>query len=267
MDNQEAASLDSLLDDTPAQQASAPEPITEAPASAPIEQGVKDQPSTPPVEAKAESNSTPDDGPLVPRRALEDERRKRQEKDKALEDLQAQFADLQKKISQPQQPPPQMQEETPPDPWIDPQGALEYQQRHFQQQIFATRLVTSEEVVRQQKPDYDEVANVVAEEVLRNPGLKQQILNHPFPAKFVYEVGHKIKMFREIGNDPAAYKAKVIADWQAQNQQQAPQAQTPTQDAPKLSVPKSLAGTPSAQPRAPNGQWTGSASLDDILGG
>jgi hypothetical protein len=265
MDNQEATSLDTLLDDTtPAP--SAPEPTPEVQQEAPAEQGVKEPISTPPVEAKAEPSQS-DDGPLVPRRALEDERRKRQENAKALEDLQAKFEALQKNIAPQQQAAPPVQEFTPPDPWTDPQGALEYQRSMFQEQIFATRLVTSEEIYRQQKPDYDEFANVVAEEVLRNPGLKQQILNHPFPAKLVYEAGRKIKMLREIGNDPDAYKAKVIADWQAQNQQQAPQAQQPPQQAQSISVPKSLAGTPSAQPRAANGRWTGPASLDDLLGG
>lgn len=267
MDNQETASLDSLLDDTPAP--AAPEPIQEASPSAPTDQGVKEQPSAPPAEAKAEPSSNQDDGPLVPRRALEDERRKRQEKDKALEDLQVQFADLQRKLSQPepqQQPP--AQEFTPPDPWTDPQGAFEYQQRVFQEQLFSTRLITSEEIIRQSKPDYDAMAKIVGEEAQRSPSLQRQILNHPFPAKLIYELGNKIKTFREIGDDPVAYKARVIEEWQAQNQQQAPQAQQSPPEAQKLSVPKSLAGTPSAQPRNPtNGRWSSPASLDDLLGG
>ena len=263
MDTKDASSsLDTLLGgpDT------APEPVQEAVRDiVPAETGDKEQTPAPPADVIAETPQPNDEAPLVPRRALEDERRKRQEKDKALEDLQRQFNELQQSVSKPQ--PQSQQQPEPPDPWTDPQGALEYQQRHFQQQLYQTRLIASEEFIRSQRADYDELANIVSEEAQRNSVLRNQIFNHPFPAKLVYEVGRKIKLMRDIGDDPDAYTARVIEDWQAKNQPQQPSAQSAIPETQKLSVPKSLAGTASAQPRDGKGRWAGPASLDDILGG
>jgi len=265
MDNlKDATSLDSLLDGSAPEQAkveAAQPPELEA-QPAPIETGEKDQHLTPPADAKANPGQDAD-GPLVPRKALEDERRKRQSRDKEFEDLQRQFAAMQAQLQpQPQQPP--QPQDAPPDPWIDPQGAFEYQQRQFQQQLYETRLFTSEEIVRAQVPDYDDLVSVFIQEAKSVPGLQRQLVSHPFPAKFVVDVARKIKLIKEVGSDPEAYKKRVIEEWQASQAGETLQSQQQPQ---KVSVPKSLAGTPSAPARDAKGRFQGPASLDEILGG
>ena len=224
--------------------------------------GDKDQDTVPP----AESGVKDDASPHVPRKALEDERRKRQDLERRLAELTS-AATPQTSQPQNQQQQPRQQRQVPPrpDPWTDPEGAAAYDQAMFQHQLFETRVITSVELMRTIKPDFDEVEKFFIEEAQRNPWLEQQLVIHPMPAKFAYEQGRRIKLMREIGDDPDAYERGLREKWEAElegRQQAPPQARAP-------SAPKSLANTAS-QPRAKNGQYAakdGFASLDDILGG
>ncbi len=199
------------------------------------------------------------DGPSVPRKALEDERRKRQ-------DLERQLEALTKAPPQaPQQPPPQRQPIMErPDPWTDPEGSAEWDRAMFANQLFETRVVTSRELMVTTKPDFEEYEKVFVEAAQRDPRLRDDLFRHPLPAKFAYEQGRRIAMLKEIGDDPAAYRERlrqeVIAEVQSQQQ---PASQSP----PAAQPPKSLAATPSSQPRDNKGRFSGPASLDDLLGG
>lgn len=249
----------------------------EATAKEPVQQQAEPEPQ--PIEGEAEAETgdkeieaappavpnVKDEGPHVPRKALEDERRKRQE-------LERQIAELTGKATQQtqqpqQQPQPSQQRQFPqrPDPWTDPEGAAAYDQMMFQHQLFETRVITSKELMRTVKPDFDEMEKIFIEAASADPWLEQQLVQHPMPAKFAYEQGRKLKLMREIGDDPAAYEQRLREKWEAERlgQQQAPLV--PAAPA----APKSLANTASTQPRLKNGQFAGSgrASLDDILGG
>lgn len=223
--------------------------------------GDKEKDEAPP----AESSFKDDASPHVPRKALEDERRKRQELQRQLEELTAANRNLQPQ-HEPQQPRPQRPVPQRPDPWTDPEGAAHYDQMMFQQQLFETRVVTSAELMRTLKPDFEEVQKIFVEAASRDPYLEHQLLVHPMPAKFAYEQGLRLSFEREVGNDPEAYKKRLREEWEAERaaqQSSVPQALAP-------SAPKSLANA-SSQPRAKNGQYAakedGFASLDDILGG
>lgn len=215
-----------------------------------------------------------DDGPPVPRKALVDERRKRQELERQLEEITKKYAS-QPVQTQPQaQPQPQQQPVEPlperPDPWIDPQGAMDWDRAWMQQQVhaqvFETRTVLSREMMMASKPDFAEVEAVFMEAAKRSPALVQRLMNHPMPAKFAYEQGLKIRAMSEIGDDPVAYKQRVREELEAElrGQSSTPPAQPQT---PKGSTPKSLAATPSNQPRDDRGRFQGPASLESILGG
>ena len=257
----EQASLDSILDQSPAEKPvtvpaveAQPETVVEPPKQE--ETGEKPPEAAPPA-AQREAEQ----GRHVPVRALEDERRKRQE-------LERLVADLQRQVQQPQQRPQAPQAPVqPPDPWTDPEGALRFQQQQFENQVYETRVTLSRSVLMAQKPDFEDSEKVFFEAADQNPGLYQQLRTHPMPAQFVYDMGRKIKMQREIGDDPEAYKARLREELMAEIQsQQAPQ-QAPQSQAAKAPPPKSLAGTPSAQPRDDRGRFAGPASLEDILGG
>ena len=264
----ERIDLDTILNGEPAQERSpeptAPEPEVKADAPAVEPTGAKPDAGPPPVSAE------PNEPPHVPRKALEDERRKRQEAEKQLEQLSKQIQSFQ------QQPPPQAQPAPQPvhqeagqfpprpDPHEDPIGAIEWDRAVAQHQIFETRVNLSYEMM-QDKPNYSEFVQLFGQAAQSDPTLVAQLQRHPLPAKFAYEMGRQLAFLRDVGTDPEAYEKKLREKWLAEQQQtqEPPQAQA----APAVKAPKSLASTTSAQPRLPNGQFAERADLSDILGG
>lgn len=253
-------SLDAIFDGP------APAPKTEAPATEPVETeaepsetGDKPDAGSPPASAESDDNS-----PLVPRKALIEERRKRQEFEKKIAEFESRLAELSKPQPPPQQ---QRQPQPPPDPWTDPQGAIEYERQQRAMELYETRVILSEEMMSQ-KPDYTEAKRVFIEAANADPSLAQKLVRHPMPAKFVYEEGKRLAALREIGPDPAAYretlKAQLLEELRAEMGVQS----SPVSQAPKAPAPKSLAGTTSAQPRDPKGRYapSGPASLEELLG-
>lgn len=221
--------------------------------------------------AKQQEDATPaplipkEDGPHVPRKALEDERKKRQE-------IERRFTDLERRLNDMMQPKEQAQPQQAPDPWADPEAAMTYQrnelQSAFARQMYETRVALSSEILRAQKSDFDEVVAEFVQHAQRDPGLHNAVLNHPNPAAFAYQQGQRIRFLNEVGNDPAAYKAKLREEVMAEMGQGQQPAVAQQSSSPALAPPKSLAATTSAQPRNNKGQFaSGPASLDDILGG
>lgn len=239
----------------------APEPVETVAEVGNVETGANQQGDVPPTPLIPK-----EDGPNVPRKALEDERKKRQE-------IERRFTDLERRLNDMMQPKEQVQPQQAPDPWADPEAAMTYQrnelQSAFARQMYETRVALSSEILRAQKPDFDEVIAEFVQYAQRDPGLHNAVLNHPNPAAFAYQQGQRIRFLNEVGNDPAAYKAKLREEVMAElGQGQQPAAVAQQSSPPALAPPKSLAATTSAQPRNSRGQYaSGPASLDDILGG
>lgn len=244
MTDTQGQSLDTLLNGPP------PEVSQEA-SAAPVEMGDKPDASAPPAAAREL-----EDGPLVPRKALEDERRKRQDYEKRFADLEAQI-----RANQPRQQQPEPQQ-APQDWWTDPEAAAAHQRQEFQFQIYETRLLLGEELLSS-KEDYEPAKAAFIQAANQDIGLARKMVSSRNPAKFAYETGKKILAQSEVGDDLNAYKAKLHAEWEAERGQ-APSTVTPSQKTP---APKSLAGQPSAQPRDTSGRFQGPSSLQDILGG
>lgn len=215
-----------------------PEPPSEEPAEQP------DAVET--AEAQPESRH-------VPLKALEDERRKRQELEKRLQELEQRAQPRQPQQSQ-QQPPPQF-----PDPLDDPQGYARYMQQELQRSQFETRAMVSQEMMRAQHKDYDEVEAIFVEAAKSNPMLLQEMISHPVPGKYAYEQGRKIKLMNEI-SDPDAYRARLREEILAELN--GTQAQAPVAPA-----PKSLAGATSAPVKhsTRKSQYDGPADLSELL--
>lgn len=253
----ETTDLGSLLDAEPAAHEAPMAPLAEPETQV---TGDKQQTAEPPAAAKPEGQEPGH----IPREALLDERRKRQELEKKLNELEA-------RLNKPQ--PPQ-QEQHQPDWYTDPEGREAMLLRRFEQQQFETRIVLSEQMMAEKYSDYEEKRDVFAEAAAKSPALAQQLVQAPNPAKFAYDMGRKIAMQREIGDDPESYKAKLEADFRKKygipdepNGQPSAQPQQRMQ-APAAPVPKSLAKTPSAQPRNHVGQFAhkGPTPLEDIIG-
>jgi hypothetical protein len=250
-----------MLNDSPSPKAT--EPSVERADTEPErnETGVKPQDAASP----AESDET-DDGPLVPRKALIEERRKRQDYEKKMAEFEAKLAELSKPQPQPQHP--RQAPPPPPDPWTDPEGAMAYERQQRAMELYETRVILSEELMSQ-KPDYNDAKRVFIEAANADPSLAQKLVRHPMPAKFVYEEGKRLAALREIGPDPAAYRESLRQQLMEELRAEMGVQSSPVSQAPKAPAPKSLAGTTSAVPRDPHGRYAprnGPASLEDLLG-
>jgi hypothetical protein len=256
----ETASLDTMLDG-PSSTPAAPSVERADTGPEPAETGVKPQDAAPP----AESDET-DDSPLVPRKALIEERRKRQDYEKKMAEFEARLAELSKPQPPPQQP--RQAPPPPPDPWTDPEGAMAYERQQRAMELYETRVILSEELMSQ-KPDYNDAKRVFIEAANADPALAQKLVRHPMPAKFVYEEGKRLAALREIGPDPAAYRDTLRQQLMEELRAEMGQQPSPVPQAPKAPAPKSLAGQTSAVPRDPHGRYAprnGPASLEDLLG-
>lgn len=169
----------------------------------------------------------PESGRLVPLNELKSEREKRQEAtrkfeeaEKKAKEAEARYAELERKLQaaqqpqfQPQQQPQRQQPQRQrPDPWTDPEGAMAFDRemlsQHQHLQVFETRVALSEEMMAA-KPDYAEKKAIFLEAARAQPHLAQQMVQHPLPAKFVYEQGKRIMAEQEVGNDLDAYNKRI----------------------------------------------------------
>lgn len=262
-DNEETkSSLSNLLDgeaSQPEQAETAPGPRETEPE--PKDQGDKLAASEPPADAEDKD----DNSPLVPRKALIEERKKRQDYERKLAEFEAKLAQMSAPKPQPQ---PQQQFQMPerPDPWTDPEGALRWEQQQREVALYETRVVMSEELMSQ-KPDYEEAKAVFIQAAQQDPALAQKLVRHPMPAKFVYEEGKKLKALSEIGNDPASYRERLEAEIRERLMAEM-QANPSVPATPRAPAPKSLAGTPNQVPRDQKGRFapSGPTPLEDIIG-
>lgn len=256
-----------------------------------------------------------------------DETRKRQELERQLKEhgdktaaLEKQLAELTARFSQPPQGrpqvPPQPQRQMPPqpqpgqrpppvrppDPDVDPGRAIRYLGSRFQQelqrrddeyrrQLLDIHIVNSRNLALSRHSDYEEMENVFADEMDRNPSLRAQMEAQPDPAGFAYQMGKRIKAMQEVGPDPLAWKqkqeeemkaredalrkeieAEIAARYAAQQPQPAPAPAPKPAVAPARAPaappppPPSLAGVTSAAPRTPQKVFEGPVSLAKLLG-
>lgn len=249
-------SLDALLE-----KATEAAPVeTPEPQAAP-ETGDKAPSAAPPADAEPTASQDP---PHVPRKALEDERRKRQELERRLAEFE--------KTTQPQQhrQPPQQQQAAPQITreqleqlwWENPSQAAAII-HHFAAQeaaIAAEKRMLSRELDRSErrarKAHGDELIDEALQEAMRIG--KSELLNEDDPYQALVDWYQDVKAVK----DPKSLKEQLRAELMAELGMSNAPAQPP-----KAAVPKSLASRTSAQPRNPaNGQFQGRASLEDILG-
>lgn len=197
-------------------------------------------------------------GQMVPLKALEEERKGRQDwKEKAIR-FEEELKHLRASGAQ-QQPAQQPQQQQP--------VALTYEHA-----LLNERMNMSEMMVRQQHGDADveKALEVFQAAVQENPALGAQLAQQRHPWQFMLDQAKRIQAMQEIGTDPDAYRKKVREELLAEMQQQggAGVVQPAAVAAPAVPaapvIPRSLATARSAAPRtAP--VWTGPSTLDSIL--
>lgn len=207
----------------------------------PAEEGQQVEQTTEQSEVTAETTAATNTEKHVPLAALEAERRGRQDwKERATRaEERARMLEEQQQARATQG----EQQQT-----IDP-----IQQLH--QVVVNERFNTSEMIARQKYADLDDVVAVFQEARRQNPALDMAIHQHPNPYEFAYREGKRLQLLKDVGDDPAAYRARVEAEVRAELQKTTPAA---------LNLPSSLAGARSTATRSAPA-FTGPAPLGSLF--
>ena len=215
------------MDDVFGDQASQEEEVAQAAAGAEGGEGqqveqVEGQPN-----ADAETTAAQNTEKHVPLAALEAERRGRQDWKEKASRLEGELTELRRQAAERQQPQDQRQ--------IDPIQRVE-------QLVLNERFNNSEMYARQKYADLDDVLKEFGDAAKANPALSAAMMQQANPYEYAYREGKRIQMLKEVGDDPAAYRAKIEAQVRAEIGQPAAPAQP--------NLPASLAGARSAAPRS-----------------
>lgn len=171
-----------------------PEAKAEAPKAEPKAEAKPEQGEKPKV---AESPSAPVEQveKTVPLKALEEERRKRQEYERRIKELE----------TQPKQEPQQA-----PQFWENPE-------QYIAQVGNQIRIETSQATMRAIHQDYDEMESFFVEKAQRMPYLIAQLNSHPNPALFAYQTAKQLKEMDEIqaGGGLEALRKKIAEETEA----------------------------------------------------
>ena len=235
----------------------APEQEQEAPAEAP------EQEDAPEIEAPKPGERT------VPLAALEKVRRDHKERAARLEgelaELRRQYEEAKRVAQQPAAPPPPPpQPQYIPNPAQDPQAFAMWQQEQLALSAIDARLNMSE--IQARKEYGAEAVEAAAAEFKQamqaNPSLRQELYQQPHPYEWLMKRAETLKLQKEIGDDPAAYRARLRAEIEAEMQAAQPAAPAPVSPAARLAP--SLANARSAAPRA-SGAWNGPTPLQELF--
>lgn len=190
--------------------------------------------------AEAETTAAQNTEKHVPLAALEAERRGRQDwKEKAIR-FEEEAKQLRERMSEPQQRTEQTQ--------LDPI-------QQVRQEMLNERFNMSEMVARQKYADLDDAVEAFKEAAKQNPALGMALQQQPNPYEFAYREGKRIQLLKEVGDDPAAYRARIEAEIRAELQKANPAA---------LNLPASLAGARSSASRS-SPAFTGPAPLGTLF--
>jgi hypothetical protein len=261
-------SFDDILNgDEPAVEVEAVEAPAEV-AEAPIEPTAEVQPETverprgpdgkfiPKGEHDSATPAPVEESGHIPIAALKDERSKRQT-------LETEIAQLREQMQRLQQPQPQAQPEGPPDQWEDPDGYRDWLIKMAEDRATAAatqafnvqRIQADAAQFSAGKEDYEPTIQAFRQMADVNPGLYEQMMRAPSPAKFAYDTAKTHLEIQQYGSLDALVAAKVEAA------QKEALAALPTQ---LPSLPPSISSDRSVGSRS-GPTWSGPQSIDDLL--
>ena len=214
-DEKEGLTEDSLFDSAVEPPLSEPEPAA------------KPEPEPPKADAAAESETpadkerppVDDNAPQVPSwrlREINEEKRAAQAERDALKAENARLAferqEFQRRMAALENPPPKADE---PDPLMDPKGYREHMERRFEERLVSERREMSLQMARRTYKEEFDQAYTTAQEFLKqgaDPALLIRMNQSADPGETLIQWFRDIKVRAEVGNDPAAYKKKVLAE-------------------------------------------------------
>jgi hypothetical protein len=249
--------------------APAPQAAPEAPAPKPE---AKAEPAAKPDKAKPEPEDEADAEPTdrleqdgksyIPQQVLERERQRRQDWKARAVEAETRHKELQRQLDEATRrataPPPQ-----PPDPATNPQGWAQHVVQQQQAALLNERLNNSEmmladkigaEKLNEYVQEFRNLANA-------DPTLFGKLYSQPHPYAWLTREVDRLRLVRDVGDDPAAFRAKIEAEARARWEQEAKAQPAPSPAAgmqPSLGTARSVAGRTA-------GAWSGEPSLEDVL--
>ena len=142
---------------------------------------------------ESKASETTEDEPWT-KKAVLDERRKRQELEQRLRDIEA-----------------KKEQEQAPDWWADPEKAAQHQSQQIEARLYQQKVELSQDFMRSQHEDYDDMEARFMEMAQENPALRTELQKSANPARFAYETAKKAAEY-EAMKDVDAYKARLEAD-------------------------------------------------------
>jgi len=254
----------------------------EAPQAKPEPEPKADIAAKPAPEVKAEPEDAeppePTEGEaVIPRRVYEAVRHERHDwKAKAVE-AQTRLSELQRQLEEakrtaaappaPQQPPQQPAQI--PNPAMDPEGYYQWVQseRAEQQSRYISLRLDNSEMLAREKHGDAKIEALIAElgPALRaNPNLQQTFYRQPHPYEWALKQLEIMRTQREIGDDPAAFRARLVAEERAKWEAEAAAAQPAPRTSPAAGMQPSLASARSVAGRSAPA-FTGPTPLVEIL--
>ncbi len=252
----------------PVESTPAPKTDTKAPeaASKPAEKTAPEPDDTEPPEALAGE-------PVIPRRAYEDERRKRQDYKAQAARAEGELAALKKQLEDGKRaaeappPPPQPQYQPPPMPDFnsDPHGFMQAYAAREEQKRLNDRLNTSELFVADKigREKLDAYVQDFKQMAQADPALYQKLYAQAHPYGWLQGEVDRLRLLRDVGDDPAAYRAKIEAEARARWEAERGQTEQPAPVSPAAGLQPSLATARSAGAR--NEVWSGEPSLEELV--
>ena len=255
-------------------------PPAEAPAPEKAAPEAKAEPAAKPDKAKPEPEDEADAEPTdrleqdgksyIPQQVLERERQRRQDwKARAVEaetkhkELQRQLDEATRRATAPP-PQPQAPPQPPPDPATNPQGWAQHVVQQQQAALLNERLNNSEmmladkigaEKLNEYVQEFRSLANA-------DPTLFGKLYSQPHPYAWLTREVDRLRLVRDVGDDPAAFRARIEAEarakWEAEAKAAPPTPSPAAGMQPSLGTARSVAGRTA-------GAWTGEPSLEDVL--
>lgn len=171
-------------------EAEEPEEVEETESEEPEETEEEDAPP-------ASEEKKPPEG-MVPQAALADERAKRQELQRQIDELRSQF----QKPKEPEKEPEPIDFLDDPDKWAAQlQSKYETALKSVEQSAQQRFLQLSENMARARHSDFDDAAQVFSAAVKDNPALAAEAMKAPDPAEYVYQSGMRLKRLSDAGGD------------------------------------------------------------------
>lgn len=209
------------------------QPVTPEPVAEP--QGVKDEPGVEPPSPETVQER------MVPLKALEEERRKRQEAEARINQQEPKRA---------------------PDIFEDPEGYQKHMTELLNQTRTQDRIALSREMLMIVKDDYEQRENEFLELAKQDEMLIAKMANSSNPAKFVYETAVKAEKAKQLENVDQ-YEAKLRAEIEAKVRSEF-EAKAKKDAALKASIPTSLVDAPSKGSIKGN-EWSGPTPLKNLF--